>query len=119
MVQVYRACACRIALRCLAGRRRRAVDAARLGARLRRSAGGTRRRRRSGAEHRGADGKGGLLKHVATAVRNASARSPAWSWRVTICRDLAERARQMSKAYEDYTQLPSSSSRSPGLLCSS
>ncbi len=34
------------------------------------------------------------------------ARSPAWSWRATICPgDLAERARRMSKAYEDYTQL--------------
>ena len=42
----------------VAGRRRVAVDAARLGARLRGSAGGARRQRqRGGAEHAGADGR--------------------------------------------------------------
>jgi len=50
--------------------------------------------------------EGGLLKHVATAVRNASGQITG----VVVASDylsgdLAERARQMSKAYEDYTQL--------------
>jgi len=50
--------------------------------------------------------EGGLLKHVATAVRNASGQITG----VVVASDylsgdLAERARQMSKAYEDYIQL--------------
>src|SRR5687768_6148151 len=49
---------------------------------------------------------GGLLKHVAIAVRNPSGRITG----VVVASDyltgdLAERARRMSKAYEDYTQL--------------
>jgi len=50
--------------------------------------------------------EGGLLKHVATAVRNASGQITG----VVVASDylsgdLAERARRMSKAYEDYQQL--------------
>jgi two-component system nitrogen regulation sensor histidine kinase NtrY len=49
---------------------------------------------------------GGVLKHVAIAVRN----SPGQITGVVVASDylsgdLAERARRMSKAYEDYTQL--------------
>jgi len=50
--------------------------------------------------------EGGLLKHVATAVRNASGQiTGAVVASDYLAGDLADRARRMSKAYEDYTQL--------------
>ena len=49
---------------------------------------------------------GGLLKHVATAVRNpAGLVTGAVVASDYLTGDLAERARRMSKAYEDYSQL--------------
>jgi two-component system nitrogen regulation sensor histidine kinase NtrY len=50
--------------------------------------------------------EGGLLKHVATAVRTPSGQiSGVVVASDYLTGDLAERARRMSKAYEDYTQL--------------
>ncbi len=80
---------------CVARRRRVTVDAAGVGARLRRSAGGARgQRQRSGAERPGADG--GRRRADARRERGAQPRrdrSPArWS-RATICRATSPSAR--------------------------
>ena len=110
MVQVYRAVRVPnqpidVVLAWSTSRRRRCRRAGRAARPIgwRRAPPAAKRRRASRSRWR----RAAMLKHVAhRGAQRAAARSPAWSWPAITCPgDLAERARRMSKAYEDYTQL--------------
>ena len=93
----------------VAGRRRVAVDAAGLGARLGGSAG--RARAAGGIEAAPSiDGAAGGRRRSDARRRSPSATAPGQITGVVVASDylsgdLAERSRRMTKAYEDYTQL--------------